>query len=407
MALTVRQVKTETRPGLYGDGRGLYLRVGPTSSKSWILRFQLAGRRRDMGLGPVEFVSLAEARDKAHELRRALKLDSVDPIEAKRGAARRVALAAAKAMTFKQCAEAYIAAHKAGWRNAKHAAQWGSTLTTYAYPYFGDAAVQAVDVAFVMKAIEPIWSTKPETASRVRGRIESVLDWATVRGYRAGDNPARWRGHLESLLPKKTRVRAVEHHAALPYSEIAEFMAQLRARSGTTARALEFAILTCARTGEVLGARWSEIDLERRLWVIPAESMKARKEHRVPLSGPALAVLERQQQHGNCDYVFEGQSPGRPLSNMALLMLLREMGRVDLTTHGFRSTFADWAAESTGFPSEVREMALAHAVGDKVEAAYRRGDLFAKRAALSEAWGRACDSLPASDNVRVLRSTLG
>jgi integrase len=373
---------------LLADGNGLYLRIGPTGAKSWVLRYMAGRKSHDMGLGSLALIGLREARERALQQRRLLRLEGIDPIE-KRRAERQVAMIeAASAMTFKNCAEAYIAAHKAGWKNPKHAAQWPSTLQTYVYPIFGDLPVQAVDVGLVTKAIEPIWSTKPETASRVRGRIESVLDWATVRGYREGENPARWRGHLEKLLPPRRKVAAVEHHAALAYPELSAFMADLRHREGAAARALEFAILTAARTGEVLGATWSEIDLESHLWTIPGGRMKAGREHRVPLSDAVLEILTQLDRTG--DLLFPGQRPGRPLSDMALLMLLRRMGRGDLTAHGFRSTFSDWCAEQTNFPSEVREMALAHTVGDKVEAAYRRGDLFEKRRQLSQTWARYC-----------------
>jgi integrase len=294
-------------------------------------------------------------------------------------------LAAAKAVTFKECARRYIAAHQPGWQNPKHAAQWGSTLEAYVYPVFGDFPIQGVDVGLVLKALEPVWTTKPETASRVRGRIERIFDWATARGYRQGENPARWRGHLENLLPKKTKIRRVKHHAALPYPEIGAFISQLRRHGGIASSALEFAILTAARTNEVVGARWSEIDLPERLWTIPAERMKVGKEHRVPLSDAAVAIVKQMQTVRSSDFVFPGGSIRRPISNMAMLMVLRRMGRSDLTTHGFRSSFRDWVAERTGFPAEVAEMALAHAVGDKVEAAYRRGDLYQKLRQLAEA----------------------
>jgi len=349
----------------------------------------LAGRAREMGLGSVADVTLAEAREAAREAR-ALVRQGVDPIAKRQAARAALRLDAAKAVTFEECAERYIGSHAAGWRNPKHAAQWPSSLKTYVYPVFGSLPVQAIDTGLVMKAVEPLWVTKTETASRVRGRIESVLDWAAARGYRQGENPARWRGHLENLLPKKSKVSRIEHHAALPYAEIADFMASLRQQEGTAARALEFTILTAARTGEVLGAKWPEIDLEGRLWTIPGERMKAGKEHRVSLSGAAIAVLERMQEVRSGDHVFPGARARRPISNMALLMTLRRMGRRDLTTHGFRSTFSDWCAEQTNTPSEVREMALAHAVSDKVEAAYRRGDLFEKRRQLMAAWARFC-----------------
>ena len=292
-----------------------------------------------------------------------------------------------------ECAERYIAAHRAGWRNAKHANQWTVTLKTYAYPVFGELPVQTVDLGLVLKAVEPIWTAKPETASRLRGRIESVLGWATTRGYRAGDNPARSKDHLENLLPARSKVAGVSHHAALPYAEIGAFIALLRRQEGIAARAFEFVILTVSRTSEVLGARWGEIDLAARLWTVPASRMKAGKEHRVPLGERALAIIGGLPKVN--DFVFPG-ARGGGLGQMALLQVLRRMGRGDLTVHGFRSSFSDWCAERTAFPAEVREMALAHAVGDKVEAEYRRGDLFAKRRQLAEAWERFAEA-PASD----------
>ena len=290
--LTARLVETTKTPGFRADDGGLYLQIAPSGAKSWVYRFQIRGRRRDMGLGSAAVYSLAEARRKAADARR-LVAEGIDPIEQRAASVASAAASAAKAMTFQDCAKAYIQAHRTGWRNPKHAAQWPSTLGTYVYPVFGAVPVQMVDVGLVTKAIEPIWSTKPETASRVRGRIESVLDWAKARGYRAGENPARWRGHLENLLPKKSKIRRVEHHAALPYAELAAFMADLRQQHGTAARALEFAILTAARTGEVIGARWEEINLADRLWIVPAERMKAGREHRVPLPDAAIEVLDR------------------------------------------------------------------------------------------------------------------
>jgi integrase len=395
--LTARQVETRKTPGLIADGGGLYLQIAPTGARTWIFRYQIAGRRRDMGLGSAAVFSLAEARDRARAARR-LVADGIDPIEARRATVAATRVDVAKAMTFAECADRYIAAHKAGWKNPKHAAQWPATLAAYVYPVFGSLPVQAVDVGLVLKAVEPIWTVKPETAGRVRGRIESVLDWATARGHRTGDNPARWRGHLESLLPARNKVRRVEHHAALPYGEVGAFMAELREQKGLAARALEFAILTAARTGEVLGATWAEIDLEAHTWAVPAERMKVGREHKVPLSAPALAILKAIPKTGSDDRVFR-------LSNMALLMTLRRMERGELTTHGFRSTFRDWAAERTGFPAEVAEMALAHVVGDKVEAAYRRGDLFEKRRQLAEAWAKFCDAPPAAGRVVPIRAS--
>jgi integrase len=382
------------KPGLFADGHGLYLRVGPTGAKSWVFRFRRQGTLHDMGLGPLHTVTLAQARLKALEYRRQ-RLDGIDPLQAKREASARKRVADARTMSFRVCAEAYIEAHRAGWRNAKHAAQWPGTLAAYVYPTFGEFPVQAVDVGVVMQALEPIWTVKPETASRVRGRIESVLDWAAARGYRQGENPARWRGHLENLLPKKSKIRRVEHHAALPYADIGAFVAELRERrqNSVAAYAFEFAILTAARTAETIGVTWAEIDLNARLWTIPAARMKAGKEHRVPLSDAALAILRAMAEGRTGEFVFPGNRAQQPLSQMAMLMLLRRMGRGELTVHGFRSTFSDWAAEQTTTPTEVREMALAHAVSDKVEAAYRRGDLFAKRRRLMAAWARfICDA---------------
>ena len=388
--LTARMVQTEKKPGLYGDGGGLYLQVAETGAKTWVYRFQIRGRRHDMGLGSAALFSLAEAREKAFAARRKVA-EGIDPIEARRNERAAAALDAAKSMTFRACAEAYIAAHKAGWRSPKSLAAWEGTLRDYVYPNFGALPVQAVDVVLVTKAIEPIWSTKPETAGRVRGRIEAIIDWATVRGHRHGENPARWRGHLEKLLPARSRVAAVEHHAAIPYTDLPAFLIELRRQEGVAALALEFAILTAARTGEALGAVWPEIDLESCLWTIPGGRMKGRREHRVPLSDPALAIMRTLAAVRTGEYVFPGARSDRPLSNMSMLMLLRRMRRDEFTVHGFRSAFADWCAEQTTFPSEVREMALAHAVGDKVEAAYRRGDLFEKRRELAAAWSAFCN----------------
>ena len=383
---------------MYADGGGLYLQVSPTGTKSWIFRFTLDGREREMGLGPLPDVSLAEAREKAAECRR-LKRDGLDPIEARKAERRQTQLQAAQAITFKDASDAYINAHKAGWRNAKHADQWRNTLKTYVYPVFGSLPVQGVDVGLVMKAIEPIWATKTETASRVRGRIEAILDWAAARGYRQGDNPARWRGHLENLLPNRSKVREIEHHAALPYADIGAFVAALQEQAGTAARALEFLILTAARTGEVIGARWEEIDVHGKLWMIPANRMKGRKAHRVPLSSPALTIIESTEKLRSGDFVFPGGKRGEPLSNMAMLALLKRMGYDDLTAHGFRSTFRDWVAEQTSYPSELAEMALAHVISNKVEAAYRRGDLFEKRRNLMSDWARYCTQGSSSGKV--------
>ena len=399
--LSARAVSTAAEPGWYDDGGGLRLQVTKSGAKSWVYRFMLAGKSREMGLGSLADVTLAEARATAAEARKLVK-SGVDPIaqrDADREAARATAaLAAARAMTFKQCAGAYIEAHRAGWKNAKHATQWPNTLRDYAYPVFGELPVQDIDLPMVLKVLEPIWNEKTETASRVRGRIEAVLDWATVRGFRKGDNPARWRGQLSHLLAAPSKVQKVEHHAALPYVEVGTFMAVLRQREAIAARALEFTILTAARTGEVIGATWAEIDLNAATWTIPGARMKAGREHRVPLSNRAFEILSEMAKLRVSD---AGDAPvfpsarGNPLSNMAMAMLLRRMERADLTAHGFRSTFRDWAAERTAYPNEVVEMALAHTVGNKVEAAYRRGDLFEKRGRLMTDWATFCNTPPA------------
>ena len=387
--LTSDFVAAVAQPGRYPDGGGLYLQVGPTGSKSWLLRYMSAGKSREMGLGPLSTVTLAEARKRAKQHKLKL-LDGIDPIAEREAKRRAEKLKAALATTFDECAEAYIKAHQGGWRNAKHAEQWRSTLAVYASPVFGSLPVQAVDTAQVMKALEPIWVEKTETANRVRGRIEKVLDWAKVRGYRDGENPARWRGHLDKLLPARRKVQKVEHFAALPYAEMGEFMRALRAQEGNAALALELVILTACRTSEVINARWAEFDLEGKVWTISGERMKSGREHRVPLSDAAVAVLRTMQARAEGDYVFAGGKTNKPLSSMAMLVLLKRMGRGDLTVHGFRSTFRDWAAEMTNFPREVAEMALAHAVKDQTEAAYRRGDLFEKRRKLMQAWAEYC-----------------
>ena len=378
-------------PGMYADGGGLYLQVSQSGTKSWIFRYALNGREREMGLGPLHTITLADARNLAMEARR-LKLSGIDPIDARKADRQAKRLEDARAISFKQASAAYIKANKSAWKNPKHAAQWESTLTTYADPIFGSLPVAAIDTALVMKALEAIWSEKPETASRLRGRIESVLDWATARGYRTGENPARWRGHLDKMLPARAKVQAVQHHAALPYHDLPAFMSCLRSQTGIGALALEFTILTAARTGEVIAATWDEIDLHAATWTVPKERMKAKREHKVFLGDDALAILRPLKETMRSDFVFPGNAPDKPLSNMAMLATLKRMNRKDLTTHGFRSTFRDWAAETTDYPSEVVEMALAHAVTNKVEAAYRRGDLFEKRKRLMADWNRAAAS---------------
>jgi integrase len=397
--LTDLKIKKAKAPGMYADGGGLYLQLtkgGDGVNKSWIFRYsalnERAGKRRtrEMGLGPLHTVTLAEAREKARQARH-LRLDGIDPIEAKRAARAQAQLDAAKAMTFKQCADAYIASHRAGWRNAKHAGQWETTLATHAEA-IGKLPVQAIDTALVMKVIEPLWRTRPETASRLRGRIESVLDWASTRGYRAaGENPARWKGHLSNLLPARSKVRKVKHHRAMPYAALPSFLAALRERQGVASRALEFLILTAGRAGEVLGARWSEFDLAEKVWTMPAQRMKSGREHRVPLAPRALVILQEMQAHhrGDDGLVFPGKREGRRLSNSAILAVLKAMDR-EVTAHGFRSSFRDYAAEKTSFPREVAEAALAHAVPDAVVASYMRTNFFDRRRQLMTAWASYC-----------------
>jgi integrase len=408
--LTDTEIKKTTKAGYHADGGGLYLAVSPRKrdsfSRSWVCRYTAPdGRRREMGLGSYPEVSLAAAR-RAAALQRDAARTGVDPIAAKRQAKREAQAATARAMTFRECAEAYITSNEARWRSDKHGKQWRATLKTYAYPVFSDLFVSEIDTALVTKALDPIWSKKPETARRLRGRVEAVLDWATVRGHRAGPNPARWRGHLDKALAIIPKSKRVQHLAALPFDEIGAFMSRLRSMQGVAPAALELAILTACRTSEVTGAQWREIDLERAVWTIPADRMKAGRDHRIPLSKRAVQVLRAQLASRSTDpppiSVFPGT--GRSgLSNMALLMTLRRMSRADITVHGFRSTFRDWAAERTNYSREVAEAALAHTIGDAVEEAYRRGDLFEKRRRLMQAWADYCDRQAAKGEGEVVK----
>ena len=387
--LSAKTVERTKQPGYYCDGGGLYLQVSPNVSRSWIFRYTRHARSHEMGLGSERDVSLAEARVKAADARRQL-VNGIDPLAAREGRRAQEKLAKAGTTSFAECAKKFIAAQRAAWQNGKHAEQWQNTLETYAGPVIGELAVRDVDTAHVLRVLEPIWAKKPETASRLRGRIERILDYARVRGYRSGENPARWRGHLDKLLPSALNRKTRGHHKALPYDELPAFMQELREQGGNAARALEYLILTAARTSEVIGCELDkEIDLKKAVWTVPAGRMKAGKEHRVPLSPLAVKVAEGQPEG---KYLFAGGKEGAPLSNMAMLELLKRMGRDDLTVHGFRSTFRDWAAECTSYPGEVCEMALAHAISDKVEAAYRRGDLFEKRRQLMLDWAKYCST---------------
>ena len=404
--LTAVKVRSLVKPGSYGDGAGLYLQVRGPEQRSWVFRFKMAGRSRLMGLGALADVSLAEAREKAAAARK-LARSGTDPLDAR--TAVRAGLAAKQGLiTFREVADAYQAAHAPGWRNAKHRQQWANTLSTYTFPVMGHLPVASVGVGEVLRVVEPLWTAKPETAARVRGRIETILDYATAKGLRTGDNPARWKGHLSMALPARAKVRRVKHHAALPWAEAGAFMAALRAQPGTASLALRFAILTAARTGEVIGATWAEVDRRAGVWTVPAERMKAGREHRVPLSEPALALLRTMAVAGaeTRGFIFPGQRFGRGLSNMAMLTVLRRMGRADVTAHGFRSAFRDWAGETTGYAAEVIEAALAHTVGNKTVAAYARGDLFEKRRRLMAEWAAHCEgAAPAMGEVVPLRAS--
>lgn len=382
--LSARRVATVTAAGYYADGGGLYLQVTPSGSKSWVFRFTLSGKTRDMGLGPVHTIGLAEAREAATDARRLL-LTGTDPLEA-----RRAALAARSAIpTFRQAAAEYIAEQRKGWTNPKHAEQWSNTLDTYAMPAIGAKPVDAIDTADVLLILRPIWETKTETATRVRQRIESVLDAQYAQRHWDRQNPARWRGHLAKLLPKPSKVREVKHFAALPYGELPAFMGKLRGELAAAARALEFLILTAARTNMVSKASWPEITGD--LWTIPRTRMKGKIEHVVPLAPAALALLDELPRLATSEAIFRGdRGLHTHMSNAAMDALLERMGYAHITVHGFRSTFKDWATEKTDFPNEVSESALAHAVKDKTEAAYRRGALLDKRRQLMEAWATYC-----------------
>lgn len=393
MALSAAEIKDIHKPGKHPIGGSLYLQVSPAGTRSWLYRYQINNRRRWMGLGGYPEVSLSKARDLRDHYKRDFVKLGIDPLSEKalekgRADADRHEQAKQK-MTFALCAEKYIDSNTAGWKNGKHARQWRSTLITYAYPVIGDTAVVDIDVSHVLDVLTPIWLTKTETASRVRGRIELVLDYAKVLKYREGENPARWRGSLDKTLPRPNKVAKQKHHPALPYDDIAPFMATLAAAKGTAAKALTFTILCAARTSETLFAIWNEIDFEKQVWTIPPERMKAEKEHRVPLSANAIALL-RDQEGIDSVYVFPGSRAGKPMSNMSMTSVLRRMERGDITVHGFRSTFRDWIAEKTNYAQRVAETALAHQLKDGAEAAYQRGDLMEKRAALMQDWADYC-----------------
>ncbi len=401
MALKAKQIE-HAKEGMHSDGGGLYLRVQESGAKSWIFRFQLHGRRREMGIGTLDSKSPTVARAEAAQLG-ALTRAGVDPIEARRARDDEAKRTAGAGDTFRKVADDYIKEHRSEWKNAKHAEQWANTLATYAHPVIGAKRVAAVSTDDILQILRPIWSTKTETASRLRARIETVLSYAKALKMRQGENPASWAGHLDAILPAPTKVKKVRHHPALPFTRMPEFMSELRGLTGSGAKALEFAILTAARSGEVRGAVWSEVDLDRNAWVIPAARMKAEREHRVPLSDAAVKLLRGLPRVNKSELLFHGERGAKPISDMTLTAVIRRMNGdeahpvwVDpvngdpVVPHGFRSAFRDWAAEVTTFPNEMAELALAHKVGDKVEAAYRRGAMFEKRREMMDAWAKWC-----------------
>jgi len=390
--LNATQAAKLKTPGRHSDGGGLYLSIDDSGRRRWVFMYTRGSKRIELGLGGGRDLSLANARVEATALRTMLAAGSDPKAERAKDD---------QALTFGECADAYVEAMQPSWRNAKHAAQWKMTLTKYAAP-IRERQVGEISTQDVLEVLQSLWKRTPETAERLRGRIENVLDAAKAKGLRSGENPARWRGHLDQLLPKRQRLSR-GHHAALAYDALPDFMANLRTRSAVAARALEFAVLTAARSGEVLGAMWGEIDLDKEVWTVPASRMKAGREHRVPLSPRAMKIIEAQHDRAVEGYVFAGPDPKSPLSSMAMAMLLRRM-KIDVTVHGFRSTFRDWASETTGFSHEVCEMALAHTIGNKAEAAYRRGDVFEKRRKLMEAWDGYC-AAPKADKVVQLHRT--
>jgi integrase len=390
-SLSAKKVESLKKIGYHADGDNLYLQVSSPSSKSWIFRFSFDGRRREMGIGPYPEITLEKARESAIELRRLVKA-GVDPIEQRKADQAAKRAERNNAVTFAYCAKQYIESHRHGWKNPKHAQQWTNTLEQYAYPVIGDTIIKDVDTALIMRILQPIWLTKNETAGRLRGRLENILDWAAVQGFRAVENPARWKGHLDNLLASPGKVQKNNHFKALPYAEINPLMLALRANGSVSAKALEFLILTAARTGEIIGAKWDEIDFDNQLWIVPADRMKAGREHRIPLSSRAVEIIKEMQALKTNDAIFPGRSKGGFLSNAAMDKLLQQTLGIDATVHGMRSTFRDWASERTAYPHEVCEMALAHTIRNQAEAAYRRGDLIEKRRNLMADWVKFCET---------------
>ncbi|MBF6649532.1 integrase arm-type DNA-binding domain-containing protein [Methylobacter sp. BlB1] len=389
--LSAKKVEFLRQSGYYGDGDNLYMQVSSSNSKSWIFRFSLDGKRREMGIGPYPEITLEKAREAVIELRRLVK-SGIDPIEQRKAEQAAKRAERNSAVTFAFCAEQYIESHRHGWKNVKHAQQWANTLEQYAYPVIGETIIKDVDTALIMRVLQPIWLAKNETAGRLRGRMENILDWAAVQGFRAIENPARWKGHLDNLLASPGKVQKNSHFKALPYSEINPLILALRANGSVSAKALEFLILTAARTGEIIGACWDEIDFDNQLWIVPADRMKAGREHRIPLSSRAFDIIKEMHALKTNDAIFPGRSKGGFLSNAAMDKLLQQTLGFDATVHGMRSTFRDWASERTAYPHEVCEMALAHTIRNQAEAAYRRGDLIEKRRLLMEDWLKFCET---------------
>jgi integrase len=419
--LTAKAVEKQSKPGLYGDGGGLTLQITKAGAKSWLFRYMIDGRAHGMGLGPVHTISLAEARQKAAEARKLL-IGGVNPLEAKRQRQLDAKSAQTKRITFDQCASAYIEAHRASWKSVKHADQWVNTIATYASPIIGSLPVDQIDTGLVVKVLSQpddkelqFWTSKNETATRVRGRIESILGWATTSGFRSGDNPARWKGHLENLLATISKSSRTTHHPSLPWRHVGAFMEALRQRQGLGARAVEMAILTASRSGEVRGARWAEIDMTAKTWTIPADRMKAGRDHEIPLSDAALKLLRELPRIEGTNLIFPG-TKGQALSDMSLTAVIKRMNSdapiwIDkdgkqITLHGFRSTFRMWAAESTNYPREVAEHALAHQLPNAVERAYQRGSLFVKRSQLMNAWAQFCGTVRKEGTVTPINNAI-
>ncbi|MBN9452930.1 MAG: integrase arm-type DNA-binding domain-containing protein [Bosea sp.] len=402
--LSAAQVAKATKPGLYGDGLGLWLQVGPTGAKSWCLRYMITGKARQMGLGDVNTFGLKEARDRARAARQQVQ-SGIDPIEERKAIRDAKRAEEAKQVTFEEATKRLLAAKAPGWKGGKSEHDWRASLTTYAFPVIGKLSVAKVETAHVIQILEPIWNTKNATASRVRERIEAVLNWAKAHHLRTGENPASWKGRLDSALAAPGKVSKTKHRKALPYDDISEFMPKLRSLGGISARALEFTILTASRPGEVFKAKADEIDLHAGVWIKPPEHMKSGIEHRVPLSGRAIEILKSVPKEEGNKHLFAGARRGKGLSEQAMIKCLRSIkGHGDLDVHGFRSTFRDWAGDATSFQREVIEQALAHQLKDKVEAAYRRSDALEKRRRLMDAWAGFCSRPPAvkGDNVTAL-----